>query len=851
MRVSSFSLWSSLLFAIASARPASKQCNQSAPKSGTTTYEASSVTFATYSGAPTGTPLGGESIATLLPGVFWDQDLDDVRNLAPESRCKLFYAEHNDAARPGQIAEASYKMKYPTVALEHSRHVKSVRCPRPDHIKIAFRSKQAYQWAKKYWIPFNAKSNDTMMFVGKFKGCNPTKVDGMRSWSLVDDLSFDDITFTADAVIQYSDFKDVVEEATVRFGKYLPNSKPEPENIPPAPSPVQQYQAPYYASVATATATPTPTSYHGQYLADYGKWGADFDTQKDDGIGYVDASQPMITPAPEIRRPGVSKRWGWNPWENITSAFKAVTSEVKQIVPVVSSVLSGAASAIEGGVKAISTDAADVLNDFTTYTKTLDLPSFKIKVDVDDDITPWDNLPGKLILDNVGGVTLYCVDCGAEGTAHFSASVTFSLLRGIEAGSIDFEGNIKARFSVGIINNNTNLHIPWPGAADYEVFNVGLPSLSIPNVLTIGPYIALDVVGTISIGATGLIRAGFELEIENPRFHADLKNISRSTASGWVPKFKPIFDMNGNLTLNAQLQTPISLNFGINILKGKFETSLSVSEAPTVKLSLTNGFIGAANPKALDDPKTGLINGTFTPTTGTCPGSVLGLRVGLDTLIGIKGTPFTFPLLKVDLYKNEWCIEHPLWSLFNTPTRRATIDPPNPGYSTGRVDYTTGSLSLVSGSNGNVYVDSSSIPEGSTGNDTSYQWLHWNNLVVGASDGRLLYTYPDELLEYGVSRFRLAPWERLPRTAEQVVIVPNNNAMTAYTIEQKGRILYPVVCTYTTQPTKVFLALDPVEGVRKLEAAELRDKITGGRVRACAFVPWQSTALKAFILPVV
>ncbi|KAK6339975.1 hypothetical protein TWF718_009362 [Orbilia javanica] len=818
---------------------------QAPEPSTSTTYQASSVTFATYNGAPSGTPISPESVATLLPGIFWDQDLNDVRNLVPDSKCKLFYAEHNDASRPGQIAEATYNMKYPTVALEHSRHVKSVRCPRPDHINITFRSKQAYQWAKKYWIPFNAKSRDTMVFVGKFKGCNPTKADGMRSWSLVDDLSFNDITFTADAVIQYSDIEDVVKDATIRFGKYMPNSKPE--NGPPAPTPIRQYEAPYYASSTTAAAT--PTGHQGQYLADYGKWGPDFDTQKDDSIGYVDASKPIITPAPGIRGPRINKRWGWNPWENITSAFKAVTSEVKQMVPVVSSVLSGGASAIEGGVRAVSTDAASFINEYTTFTRKVDLPSFKIQVDVDDEATPWGDLRGSLMVNNFAGVTLYCVDCGAEGTAHFSATVTFSLLQGIQAGSIDFEGNIKARFSVGIVNNNTNINIPYPKALKYEIFNVGLPSLSIPNVLTIGPYISLDVVGTVSMGATGLIRAGFELEIEKPRFHADLKNISRSTATGWVPKFKPVFSLDGNLTVNAELTTPISLNFGINILNGKFETSLAVSEAPTVKLSLSNGFVGAVNPKALDNPKIGLINGTFTPTTGTCPGSILGMRVGLDTLIGIKGTPISYPLLRVDLYKNEWCIKHSLWTLLNTPTRRSTIGPQDAGYSIGHVDYPAGDLSLVSGTNGNIYVDSMTIPEGSIGNDTSYKWLHWDNLVVGTGDGRLLYTYVDELIEHGVSRFRLAPWERLPMSAEQVVIVPNNNVMTAYTVEEKGSILYPVVCTYATQPSKVFLVKDPVEGVKKLESRELQDSITGGRVNACAFIPWQSSQLQDFVLP--
>ncbi|KAF3911034.1 hypothetical protein AA313_de0203173 [Arthrobotrys entomopaga] len=842
MKIETCTIWAYLLVGLVAARPAPNACRP--PPKPTSTHQASSVTFASYSGLPSGKPAASGKVATLLPGIFWDQDLEDIQNLVPDSKCNLFYAEHDDPTRPGQIAHADYTVKYPAVALEHSRHVKSVRCPKADRMEISFRNQNSYKWAKKHWIPFNSGSNDTMVIVGKFPGCNPTKADGMRSWSLVDDVTFNDDTFDVDATIQYKSIEEVVDKATIRFGKYAPKGVSQPAPGPAAPTPAQQYQAPYYAAVSSVT--PTPTSYDGRHLADYGRWGPNFDTEKDDQIGYMDASHPWITPGP---RPGaiVNKRWGWNPWDDITSAFQVVTSGVEGIASSVSSVIVGAASAIESGAQAVATDAAGVVNDWTTFHKNIDLPTFNIAVDVNEITTPW-NLPGKKLLDNVGGVTLFCVDCGASGTAHFSASVTFSLLKGIEEGSIDFEGNIKARVSLGIVNNNTNVQIPWPGAANYEIFDYGLPDLSIPNIVTIGPYIALDVVGTVSIGATGLIRAGFEMEIERPTFHADLLNINKSTATGWEPKFSPIFEMNGNLTLNAQIQTPISLNFGIDILKGKFQTAVSLSEAPTLRLSLTNGFVGAVNPKAVDDPNIGLINGTFTNTTGTCHGSVLGMRVGLDTLIGIKGTPFTWPLLKIDLYKNQWCIEHNLWDLFNTPTRRA-IDAPNPGYAIGHIDSTTTDLSMVSGSNGNIYVDSSTLPNDTYGNDTSYQWLHWNNLVVGTQDGRLLHIYTDELSQYGVSRFRLAPWSHLPKTSEQVVMVPNNNAMTAYTIGNKGRTLYPIVCTYKMQPSKIFLVTDPVEGAKKLESTELQDAITGGEVHACGFMSWKSAKLQNFTLP--
>ncbi|KAJ6260048.1 hypothetical protein Dda_5694 [Drechslerella dactyloides] len=849
-------IWASCLLGLAAARPASKKsCAPSQKPS--STYKASSVTFASYDGPPSGVPVDQGNMATLLPGIFWDQDMSNMDNLIPESKCKLFYAQHDNAKKPGQIAQAEYKMKYPTVALEHTRYVSAVSCSQPDHMDISFRDRASYLWAKRHWIPYNSETNDTMVIVGRFPGCNPTKDDGMRSWSLVDDVTFNDATYDVDATIKYMEMKDVVEGATIQVGNYVPNGqKPAPAGGPkaagaeaavPDPTPAHAFQRPYYASVAAATTAPTAS---GKIAADYGRWGPDFDIKKDDKIGYMDASRAVITPAPVARSTtdvAHYKRWGWNPWENITSAFKIVTDEVKDIASHVASAVSGAASAIESGAKAVATDAANVINDFTSYTHHLDLPSLAIKVDVNEGPTPFRDLPGRKLFEDVGGVTLYCVDCGAEGSAHFSATVTFSLLHGIESGSLDFAGNIKARVSVGMVNNNPNIQLPFPKSADYEVFNVGLPSLSIPNILTVGPYIALDVIGSVSIGATGLIRAGFELEIEKPTFHADIKDLSKSTASGWEPKFKPILDLNGNLTLNAELQTPISLNFGINVLKGKFETAISLSEAPTVKFSMINRFDGSLNPGALKNPEAGgLINGSFGPNTGNCLGSMLALRVGLDTIIGIKKSAMSYSLFKLDIYKNEWCIQHNIFSLLNNPTRRA-LDAPNPEYSSGRINTATNDLSIVSGINGNVYVDSAAPPQDSNGNNTSYQWLSWNNLVVGAQDGRLLYAYSDELESHSVSRFRLGSWEHVPKTAKQVALLPSDDLMTASILGDKKKFLYPIACTYKTQPTKMFLAVDIIEGIKKLQDPKLQDEITGGEVHACGFLKWKNTDLKPFV----
>src|SRR5204863_3113715 len=112
----------------------------------------------------------------------------------------------------------------------------------------------------------------------------------------------------------------------------------------------------------------------------------------------------------------------------------------------------------------------------------------------------------------------------------------------------------------------------------------------------IGPYIALDLTVKLYLGAKGQIEAGFTLGFPTPEFSIDLADLSKSTASGWTPDFTPIFNAKGNLTLAAAFAMPLSINFGIDVLKGKFEKDVMLSESPTVTLSVTESGAIAYDP---------------------------------------------------------------------------------------------------------------------------------------------------------------------------------------------------------------------------------------------------------------
>lgn len=88
MKTQAAALWAATLLGFAAARPMAGSSCSSQTRAG-------SATIATYDHIPSNAGFHRGDTAKLMPGVYWDDDLDDVENLAPKSDCKLFYAEHN------------------------------------------------------------------------------------------------------------------------------------------------------------------------------------------------------------------------------------------------------------------------------------------------------------------------------------------------------------------------------------------------------------------------------------------------------------------------------------------------------------------------------------------------------------------------------------------------------------------------------------------------------------------------------------------------------------------------------------------------------------------------------------
>lgn len=111
---------------------------------------------------------------------------------------------------------------------------------------------------------------------------------------------------------------------------------------------------------------------------------------------------------------------------------------------------------------------------------------FTIDAATNDTETPWGF--GKKI-HSAEAFDAYCVGCAFHGAFEVESDVTFSVVGGVKAASMDLSGEMKTTVQLGIVAKgpiHTQLLVPViPRDASEEL---GLPFFTIPGVLEAGMY---------------------------------------------------------------------------------------------------------------------------------------------------------------------------------------------------------------------------------------------------------------------------------------------------------------------------------------------------------------------------
>ena len=128
-------------------------------------------------------------------------------------------------------------------------------------------------------------------------------------------------------------------------------------------------------------------------------------------------------------------------------------------------------------------------------------------------------------------INVYCVQCGVNGSVQLNGRAKWSLLNGLSEATVDMRGDIKARLAIGV-DAGFKLEKQFVRS---KVIKQGIPTLTLPKIIVIGPAIGFAAEAEFSTGLSGQVLFGVEANIPNFAATLDFKNGSRSSASGFSP----------------------------------------------------------------------------------------------------------------------------------------------------------------------------------------------------------------------------------------------------------------------------------------------------------------------------
>ncbi|KAF4552267.1 Hypothetical protein D9617_10g072480 [Elsinoe fawcettii] len=177
------------------------------------------------------------------------------------------------------------------------------------------------------------------------------------------------------------------------------------------------------------------------------------------------------------------------------------------------------------------------------------------------------------------GVTVWCVDCGIHGSILTTGSATFTII-GPTRLSLRLRGDLNANVQLGVDGfykfERPILEIPLTP-------DIGLPGFSIPGVISIGPYLTVDLVAKIEVETVGQFLAGINLDWPEMGMFVDFLSPGSAKSYGYAPIVTPIFKASGEITATASLGIPIGINVGVNVLNGIYEESIALVDTPAIQ----------------------------------------------------------------------------------------------------------------------------------------------------------------------------------------------------------------------------------------------------------------------------
>lgn len=178
----------------------------------------------------------------------------------------------------------------------------------------------------------------------------------------------------------------------------------------------------------------------------------------------------------------------------------------------------------------------------------------------------------------VPGVQMWCVDCGFGGDIRVTGSAVFTIV-GPTRLILRLVGDLEATIQIGVNGFAEFAFKPF----EKRLLVAGLPGFSIPGVISIGPYLTLDIDAKLQIEVEGQMLAGLQMEWPAVGMQVDFMSWTDSKAFGYWPRIKPVFNASAEITATASIGIPFGINVGVDILNGIFEKSVAVVDRPAIQ----------------------------------------------------------------------------------------------------------------------------------------------------------------------------------------------------------------------------------------------------------------------------
>jgi hypothetical protein len=185
-------------------------------------------------------------------------------------------------------------------------------------------------------------------------------------------------------------------------------------------------------------------------------------------------------------------------------------------------------------------------------------------------------LPGKVQCDN----------CHLDGYASTYGRIAFSIREGLTDGKLQVGAGLDSNIALSV---KVSGQVKKP-LDEVKLFSKNLANIEIPGFFSLGPMATVKLTLDLYAAAEIEFQVGASFKISPGDATLDLLHKENTGIKGLQPEFNSFAKFNdGNGVVTLALTLPIGLEFGIDLLNGKFHKTVGIFEQPSFQIVGTVG----------------------------------------------------------------------------------------------------------------------------------------------------------------------------------------------------------------------------------------------------------------------